>query len=80
MVSIRIYLTGDSASQQWDNVSVKSCKEGSEPQVESPTPSLLEDPAVQVTRGSRPNLKQILQEEAELTDWRMGVTGLSRQL
>jgi len=84
-ISIRIYVTGDSAFQQWDDsVSIKSGKEIgkeiSEPQEKSCIPSFLEDPAVQVTTGSRPNLKQMLQEEADLTNGRMGVTGLSYRL
>ena len=79
-VSIRIYLTGASAFQEWDDVSVKSGKGGCEPQEKSRTPSLLDDPKVQVTRGSRANLKHIFQEEAALTDGRMGVTGLSCRL
>jgi len=79
-ISIRIYLTGNSTFQPWDDVSVKSGKEGGEPQEKSRTPSLFEDPAVQVTSGARPNLKQMLQEEADLTNGRMGVTGLSCRL
>ena len=74
-IFIRIYLTGDTAFQEWDNVSVKSGKESDETHVKSHVPSLLEDPAVQITRGSRPNLKQILQQEANFTDGRMVVTG-----
>ncbi|KAF9653624.1 hypothetical protein BDM02DRAFT_3086890 [Thelephora ganbajun] len=73
-ISIQIYLTGDSAFQQWDDVSIKSGKENDETQEKSRSPSLLEDPAVQITRGSRPNLKQMLQEEADFTEGRMGVT------
>jgi len=74
-ISIRIYLTAESAFQQWDDsVSVKSGKGGSEPREKSSTPSLLEDPAVQITSGSRPNLNRILREEADSTNGRMGVT------
>ena len=69
-IFIRIYLTGDTAFQEWDNVSVSD-----ETHEKSHVPSLLEDPAVQITRGSRPNLEQILQQEADLTDGRMVVTG-----
>ena len=65
MVYIRIYLAGDAASQEWDdNVST-----------ESSTLPPFKDPVFQVTRESRPNLKQVLQEEADFTDGRMGVTG-----
>jgi len=74
-VSIRIYLTSDSVFQKWDgSFSITSGKEDSEPQ--KIFSSLFENPAVQVTRGSRPNLKRELQEEADFTDGRMGVTGL----
>jgi len=75
-ISIRIYLTGNSAFRQWEDVSVKSGKGDDEPREKSRTPPLLEDPAVQVTSGARPNLKQMLQEEADITNGRMGVTGL----
>ena len=77
MISVRIYLTGGTVTEQWDGVSVGSCKGGSELQAGSSTTSLLEDPAVQITRGSRPNLKHIIEGEADLTDGRMSVTGLS---
>lgn len=73
-ISIRIYVTRATTLQLWDNVSVDSVKKGCELQVEKCTPSLLEDPAAQTIRGSRPNLKHILQTEADLTDGRMGVT------
>ena len=76
-ISIQVYLTGDSAFHERDDISVKFEKDKDEPQVINRAPSLLEDPAVQVTRGCRPNLKKILQEEADLTGGRMGVTGLS---
>lgn len=69
-------MTGTSASQEWDGVSIKSGKGDDEPREKNSVSSLFEDPAVQVTRGPRPNLKQILQEEANFTDERMGVTGL----
>lgn len=75
-ISIRIYVTGATASEQQDNISVRSGKEGGGPlEEEYRTPSLLEDPTVQITRGSRPNLKQTLREEADFTDGGMGVTG-----
>jgi len=68
-------VTGATASGQQDNISVRSGKEGGEPlEEECRTPSLLEDPTVQINRGSRPNLKQTLREEADFTDGRMGVT------
>jgi len=75
-ISIRIYMTGDSALQQWDDVSVKSGKSGKEkpePQVSHALPSP-DDPTIQVTGGSRPNLKQLIQEEVDLTDGRIAVT------
>ena len=76
MISIRIYVTGANASEQWDNILVKSGKEGGEPLGEKRCiPSLLEDPVVQVTRGFRPNFKHILREEADFTNGCMGVTG-----
>jgi len=69
-------MTGDSALQQWDDVSVKSGKSGKEkpePQVSHALPSP-DDPTIQVTGGSRPNLKQLIQEEVDLTDGRIAVT------
>jgi len=74
-LSIRIYVTREPAPQQLDNVSVKSGKEIQEAEEGRP-PSLFEDPAVQVTSGSRPNLEYILQKEADSTHGRMGVTGM----
>ena len=76
-ISIRIYVTGATVSERWDSIPVKSGKEGGEPLEEKcPIPSLLADPVVQVARGFRPSLKHILQEQADFTNGRMGVTGL----
>ncbi|KAF9788128.1 ferric reductase NAD binding domain-containing protein [Thelephora terrestris] len=73
-VSVRIFITGEDVPQQSDDVSVKSGKETYGTEGKSPPPSLFEDPAVQITSGSRANLKYILQKEADLTCGRMGVT------
>ena len=76
-VVVRIYLTEPISFPESDDVSIKDGKERGiyELQEKIRAPSLFGDSAVQVTRGSRPNLKQILQEEADFTDGRMGVTG-----
>jgi hypothetical protein len=58
-----------------DDILVKSGKEVETSIEESRAPSFLEDPAVQVIRGSRPNLRYLLQKEVELTSGRIGVTG-----
>lgn len=80
-ISIQIYITGDSTTRQSDDVSIaESGKESYETGEKSRFLSLFEDPMVQITSGSRPNLKYILQKEAELTVGRMGVTGLCYQL
>jgi hypothetical protein len=79
-VSVRIFITGEDVPQQSDDASVKSGKETYGTEGKSPPPSLFEDPAVQITSGSRANLKYILQKEADLTCGRMGVTGLYCQL
>jgi hypothetical protein len=76
-ISVQIYLTGGSALPQLDDVPVKSGKEiAAELDDESYALSLLEDPAIRITSGARPDLKYILQNEADLTAGRMGVTGL----
>jgi len=76
-VVVRVYLTEPISFQESDDVSIKDGKEKGiyELQEKTRAPSLFGDAAVQITRGSRPNLKQIIQEEADFTDGRMGVTG-----
>jgi ferric-chelate reductase len=75
-ISIQIYVTGGIVSQQLDNASIKSEKGIHETEEEGCLPSLFEDPTVQITTGSRPSLKYILQNEAGFTARRMGVVGL----
>ena len=80
-ISIRIYVTGDSTTQQSDSVSAAESGKGiRETEEKTSPPSLFEDPAIQITRGSRPNLKSILQKEADSTVGGMGVTGLCYRL
>lgn len=80
-ISIRIYVTGDSTTQPWGDVSIaESGKEIHETELKIAPPSLFEDPTVQITSGCRPNLKYILQTEADMTAGRMGVTGLCYRL
>ena len=77
-ISIQIYLTGDSESVTWQSDDVSAAESGKgicESEVKSGLQSLFEDPAVQIISGSRPNLKYILQTEADLTVGGMGVTG-----
>jgi hypothetical protein len=74
-------VTGESTTQQSDDVSITESGKGiHETEVKSGSPSLFEDPAIQITSGSRPNLKCILQKEAGLTVGGMGVTGLCYKL
>lgn len=75
-ISVRIYVTGDSTTQQPDHVSItESNKEIYEKEEKSSLPSLFEDPAIEIAGVSRPNLKHVLEKEADLTVGRMGVTG-----
>ena len=79
-VTVQIYVTGESVSQRLDNVSMKSCKEIHGTDNETRSPSLFDDPAVQIISGTRPNLAFTLKKEADLTSGRMGVTGLRYRL
>jgi hypothetical protein len=79
-ISIQIYVTGGTVSQQLDNASIKSEKEIHETEEDGCLLSLFEDPTVQITTGSRPSIKYILQNEAGVTARRMGVTGLCYRL
>ena len=66
---------------QLDNVSItESGEEILETEEKSTPRSLFEDPTFQITTGSRPNLKYILQTEADLAVRKMGVTGLCYRL
>lgn len=75
-ISIRVYVTGNSTTLRLDDASIaESCKGVHETEEKSSSLSLFEDPAVQITNGSRASLKSILQKETDLTVGGMGVTG-----
>jgi hypothetical protein len=77
-ISIRIFITRSDALstvRQWDDNS-ESHESDSEKEKSRPT-SLLEDPAVNVTGGFRPDFNTLLQEEADTANGRMSVSGMS---